>query len=280
MKQPRLIALVAALAVVLAGCAASRDRAAAAGKARARTIRLFNGRDLANFYTFLKDHRYEDPLRVFTVVSVDGAPAIRVSGEEFGGFTTREEFENYRLLVEFKWGTRTWGQRFDKAMDSGILLHCTGPDGNYAGFWMASVECQIIEGGCGDFLMLGAKDGRGELITSSLAVECEKRGKEYYFQPGAPLHTMTSGRFNWYGRDPQWQDVKGFRGGRDVESPAGQWTRIEVICDGGNITNLVNGRVVNVAANSRLQKGKILFQSEGAEIFYRRIELTPLKPRG
>ena len=47
-------------------------------------------------------------------------------GEEFGGFVTREEFENYRLVVEFKWGTRTWGRRFNKAMDSGILLHCNG----------------------------------------------------------------------------------------------------------------------------------------------------------
>ena len=32
-----------------------------------------------------------------------------------------------------------------------------------------------------------------------------------------------------------------------------------------------------LATASRLQKGKILFQSEGAEIFYRRIELTPLR---
>jgi len=70
--------------------------------------------------------------------------------------------------------------------------------------------------------------------------------------------------------------VKGFRGQRDVESPAGKWTRIEVICDRGNITTLVNGQVVNVGTGSSLRKGKLLFQSEGAEIFYRRIELTPL----
>jgi hypothetical protein len=51
-------------------------------------------------------------------------------------------------------------------------------------------------------------------------------------------------------------------------------------CHGGNITNFVNGHVGNVATQSRLRKGKLLFQSEGAEIFYRRIELTPLKKRG
>jgi len=139
------------------------------------------------------------------------------------------------------------------------------------------VECQIIEGGCGDFLMLEGKDANGQLIKSALTVECENNGKEYWYHPGSPALTRGSGRFNWYGRDPQWQDTKGFRGARDVESPAGQWTRIEAICDGDKMTNIVNGTVVNIASGSLLRKGKILFQSEGAEIFYRRIEITPLR---
>ena len=276
MKRYSLIAMMAALAASLAGCTTSDSRGASDAKANAATIRLFNGKDLGNFYTYLETNKFEDPGRVFSVVKEDGAPAIRVSGEEFGGFVTRAEYENYRLLVEFKWGTQTWGRRFNKAMDSGILLHCNGPDGNYAGFWMASVECQIIEGGCGDLLMLEGKDAAGQTIKSLLTVECEQGGKEYWYHPGAAAITRGEGRFNWYGRDPQWQDVKGFRGQRDIESPAGKWTRIEVICDHGNITNLVNGQVVNIGTGSSLRKGKLLFQSEGAEIFYRRIELTPL----
>ncbi len=51
---------------------------------------------------------------------------------------------------------------------------------------------------------------------------------------------------------------------------------MEVICDGGTITNIVNGYVVNRGTNSSLTKGKILFQSEGAEIFFRKIEVRPL----
>ncbi|MEI6395552.1 MAG: DUF1080 domain-containing protein, partial [Verrucomicrobiota bacterium] len=58
---------------------------------------------------------------------------------------------------------------------------------------------------------------------------------------------------------------------------AGKCARSEMICYRGNITNLVNGQVVNVGTGSSLRKCKILFQSEGAEIFYRRIELTPLR---
>jgi hypothetical protein len=248
-----------------------------AEKAKSKTVQLFNGKDLTNFYTYLAKYKYEDPNKVFTVVQEDGAPAIRVSGQDFGGFITQAEYENYHLIVEFKWGRKTWPPREGKAMDSGILLHCAGPDGNAGNGWMASVECQIIEGGCGDFILVGGKDAQGNPIKPSLTVECEARGGQLYYQPGGQPMTRNSGRFNWYGRDPEWRDVQGFRGKQDVESPAGQWTRMEVVCDGDRITNMVNGKVVNVGAKSSLAKGKILFQSEGAEIFYRKIELASLK---
>ena len=68
----------------------------------------------------------------------------------------------------------------------------------------------------------------------------------------------------------------GFRGKRDVEKPAGEWNRMEVICDGDPITNIVNGYVVNVGTKSSLTRGKIMFQSEGAEILFRKIEVRPL----
>ena len=51
---------------------------------------------------------------------------------------------------------------------------------------------------------------------------------------------------------------------------------MEVICDGDTITNIVNGNVVNVGTKSSLTEGKIQFQSEGAEIFFRKIEVRPL----
>ena len=59
--------------------------------------------------------------------------------------------------------------------------------------------------------------------------------------------------------------------------PFGEWNTIEAICDGDTVTNIVNGRVVNKATNVTPRKGRIAFQSEGAEIFLRRWELFPLK---
>jgi len=274
MKHHLIVGALAGGVLLLAGLRVGVAWPPPAGPAKA--VALFNGKDLTNFYTYTSKYKYDDPNKVFTVVREDGVPAVRISGQDFGGLITQKEYENYHLVVEFKWGRKTWAPREDKAMDSGILLHCVGPDGNN-GHWMTSQECQIIEGGCGDFIMVGGKDAAGNSIKPSLTVKSEPRGNQYYYSPtGAPT-ARNSGRFNWYGRDPEWRDVKGFRGRADVESPAGQWTRMEVICDGDTITNKVNGKVVNVGTQSSLTRGKILLQSEGAEIFFRKIELTPLE---
>ena len=235
-------------------------------------VLAFNGKDLTGFYAYTHDHGYNDPNGVFTVR--DGL--LHVSGREFGGVATCGNFSDYHLVVEWKWGAKTWPPREKASRDSGILLHCVGPDGAAGGHWMESIECQIIEGGCGDLLMVGGK-GKPSLT-------CETRvgpDKQPYFEKGGQALTRNSGRFNWWGRDPAWKDVLGFRGKADVEKPAGEWNRIEVVCRGDTITNLVNGVVVNVGTKSSLREGKIQFQSEGAEIFFRKIEVRPLlKPTG
>ncbi len=227
----------------------------------------FNGQDLTGFYPFLRDRGRDDPNKVFTVR--DGM--IVVSGQEFGGLTTKDEFQDYHLIVEWKWGERTWAPRKDKTRDSGILVHCVGEDGAASGNWMESQECQVIEGGTGDFIMVGGK-GKPSLT-------CETRvgpDRQLYFEKGGKAVTRNSGRFNWWGRDPSWKDELGFRGSRDVEKPTGEWNRMEVICDGDSITTILNGYVVNIGTKSSLTRGKILFQSEGAEILFRKIEVRPL----
>src|SRR5438067_2070334 len=105
-----------------------------------------------------------------------------------------------------------------------------------------------------------------------------KGEKGWSYDPAAPAKVFAGGpRINWYGRDPGWKDVQGFRGKDDVEHPAGQWNTLECVCAGDTITNILNGKVVNRGTNSSHTKGKILFQSEGAEVFFRKIELLPLK---
>lgn len=233
---------------------------------------LFNGRDLEGFYTYLQDTKYEDPRQVFTVH--DGL--LHISGDGYGYLATRQTYRDYHLVAEFRWGERTWGSRAQATKDAGILLHATGPDGN-AGPWMASIEFQIIQGGVGDFILVGGKYADGTPITVSLTCEvAHDRDGETVWSRGGERTTFTSGRINWFGRDPDWKDILGFRGRDDVEQPDGQWNRLEVICEGGRITNIVNGVVVNEGFDAQPTAGKILFQSEGAELFFRKIELWPL----
>jgi hypothetical protein len=242
----------------------------AADAAPCDTIHLFNGTDLSNFYTFIKDRgRGVDPQKVFTVE--DGM--LHISGEEFGCVTTEKEFDNYRLVVEFKWGEKTWGVRVGKAMDSGVLVHSVGEDGGYSGTWMHSIECQMIEGGTGDLLVVGDKS---EAFSLTCPVAKEKQGDCYVFQPDGVPATVHDGRINWYGRDPEWKDAFRFRGKQDVEKPAGEWNVYDITVDGPNIVVKLNGTVVNRAFDVKPRRGRIQIQSEGAEVFVRRVELTPL----
>jgi hypothetical protein len=234
-------------------------------------IKLFNRKNLDGFYTFLQDRgRDTDPKNVFTVQ--DGM--IRISGEEWGCITTNNEYENYRLVIEFKWGETTHEPRANKARDSGILLHSQGEDGGRGGIWMHSIECQIIEGGTGDFIVVG--DGSDQFqITCNVAAE--KQGDSFIFQSDGNAETIQQGRINWLKRDPEWSDVLGFRGKNDFEKPLGEWNILVCEAFGGDLTIYLNGMLVNHATDVKPTKGRIQIQSEAAEIFFRRVDLIPLR---
>jgi hypothetical protein len=215
-------------------------------------VPLFNGHDLANFDTFLKEHGLNnDPDHVFQVEN----RTIHVSGKEFGYVITKKEFANYYLRAEFKWGEGTYAPREGQARDSGILYHVQGEQK----VWPRSVEFQIIEGGTGDFWMTdgGAITGRdGVRVTGP---------------PGAAL------KIDRIGKGP-WNNVTGYRDPvGEVEKPHGEWNLLELVAHGDRVQQFVNGKLANEGSGAFPSSGKILLQSEGAEVFFRNIELFPLK---
>jgi hypothetical protein len=268
MKLLAVILCVALIGVVDLELAA-QDAPAASGEAG--VIHLFNGKDLGGWYTFLKDRgRDTDPQKVFTV----GDGMLRISGEELGCVTSVNEYENYRLIFEFKWGQQTWAGRKTAARDSGLLVHSVGADGAYGGIWMHSIELQMIEGGTGDILVVG--DGTDQ-FKATCPVAAEMSGGCHVFQPDGKPATINGGRINWFGRDPDWKDVKGFRGKQDVEKLVGEWNRYECVAEGNTLTVILNGVVVNKCLDVQPRKGRIQIQSEGAEVFVRRVDVTPLR---
>ncbi|MEP7258097.1 MAG: DUF1080 domain-containing protein [Flavitalea sp.] len=235
------------------------------------TLELFNGKDLNGWYAFIKDRGVNnDPRNVFTVQE----GMIHISGEEFGCITTDKQYGNYQLSVEYKWGAKTHEPRKDKARDGGILLHSQGVDGGYSGTWMHSIECQLIEGGSGDILVVG--DGSDDFSVIS-RVSDKKNGGSYIYDPNGRPVTITGGRINWYGRDPNWKDELNFRGSRDAEYPVGEWNKLVCRAAGDSIAVYLNGILVNQAMRVKPQKGKIQIQSEGAELFVKSVVLKPLE---
>jgi hypothetical protein len=199
--------------------------------AKGRVIKLFNGRNLDGWYTFLRSKgKNSDPEGIFKVED----KMIHVLGKEFGYLSTVDEYDNFHLTVEFKWGEQKFSPREKAKRDSGILYRF--PIGHEDKVWPRSIECQLQEGDCGDFWLIAGTTIVGDGVTQTR-----------YFQKK-----------------------------KDAEKPHGEWNAIEIIADVGKCSHLVNGVLVNEATYASVGKGRILLQSEGAEVFYRKVELRTL----
>ncbi len=204
-----------------------------------------------------------DPLNVFSVKEIDGENVLCISGQIYGGLTSLQEFENYQLSLEFKWGDRKWAPRENQKRDSGLLIHCVGKHGAFWNVWMRSLECQIQEGDCGDFIALA---GSGCNIRVRRLVDSDRP----QFDPTQPLYHGTG----YVSHGPS------------DEKPHGQWNTVELFALGQTTVFVVNGKPNMVLERSvqetadgwkPLSKGKLQIQSEAAEIYYRNIKIRPLK---
>ncbi len=267
--SPRMIALVFGLTATI-GIAEERSREPISPTDG--VVNLFNGKDLSGLSPWLKDSQRADSKHVFTVH--DGM--IHVSGEGAGYLATEQEYRDYRLVVEYKWGQRTDGGKYVR--NSGVLLHATGPDGNAGnGAWMASIECQLAQGCAGDLIPIRGKV-KDELIPVSFKSETvlgpDKRPR---WKAGGDVLTFTGRQLWWSRHDPDFKELLDTRGKDDVESPRDEWTKVECACEGNRITVIVNGHTINHCFETFPAAGKILLQCEGHEIFFRKFELHPLK---
>ncbi len=221
----------------------------------------------------------DDPKKIW---AIGEDKILRVGGEGMGYIRTKQAYRDYHLVLDYQWGERTHGSRADRARDCGLLLHSFGPDGAYGITWMSSIEAQLIEGGSGDILVLAAKAEDGTIAPTKVTAEVQRdRDGEPVWTKGAPKETFppegkTMTRINWRDRDPDWADVKGYRGAKEIENPVGEWNRLEAICQGDTIRLFLNGELVNEVTDCHPTSGFIGLQSEFAACLIRRFELHPL----
>jgi hypothetical protein len=162
---------------------------------------------------------------------------LYIRGKNFGYLATEKEFADYHLKADFKWGTLQWAPRATGKRDSGILYHFAADAPDVV--WPKSIECQVQEGDCGDIWFVGTD---GESPNKS---------------------------------EQAWGMKRVFKEG-EFEQPRGEWNTIEVVTIGDRFEHYVNGHLVNSGTRASVQRGRILLQSEGAEVWYRNVTLTPL----
>jgi hypothetical protein len=247
MSRAATVLLLAGLASVAIGWAQAPEI-----PKHGRAVVLFDGKDLSQFDTFLPSTGLNsDPGQVFTVEN----GVIHISGREMGYIITKQEYKNYYLRAEFKWGKGTFGVREGQARDSGILYNIQGPNK----LWPRSIEFQINEGCTGDFWMVD-----GAAITTMDGVRA-----------AGPVGSQVKvDRFN---KGP-YKNVVGYRDPvNELEKPHGRWNVVELVNRDGHLWQYVNGKLANEGIDAFPSSGKILVQSEGAEVYFRNIKLFPLK---
>jgi len=215
-----------------------------------------------------------DEWSVFGVSSDSGEPVLRISGEIYGGIFTREEFANYRLRLQVKWGAKKWPARENLPLDSGILYHGTGEHGvDYWRSWPLSQEFQIVEQG-----VEGLTGDWWKIAHSQIDIRCAQDGEgeeqPYRYRANAPLKTFG-------GKDGPIT----CRASHNNEKPSGEWNTLELITYQDKSLHIVNGEVVMALSGSAypteagvepLTRGQIVLQSEAGEVYFRRIEWQPI----
>jgi uncharacterized protein YciI len=202
-------------------------------------IALFNGKDLAGWHSDIpaKDKK---PDIATTFIVRDG---MLVSlGKPQGHLITNKSFQDYRLVVEYRWP--------GKPGNCGILVHASKPRMLYKMF-PQSIECQMNHGHAGDFWCIGE-----DIKVPDMA---KRRGPKK----------------NWGVIEGKARRILNLTDGS--EKPLKEWNRMVIECRGPSINVWVNGDHVNDGFECTAAKGQIAIQAEGAECEFRKVELTPLK---
>ena len=80
----------------------------------------------------------------------------------------------------------------------------------------------------------------------------------------------------WFSKPERLGGMTGVKKIEGNEKQPGEWNKYEITVDGGDITLVINGKKVNEATDCDVRPGKIGLQSEGGEIHFRTVTLTPI----
>ncbi len=234
---------------------------------------LLNGENLDGWYTFReRDGKNNDVQHVFKaengMIHVLDVPDPKTA-QPNGYMATNEEFRNYRVRLEYKWGT----VKFDVPRhpdglprDGGLLYHMVGADK----VWPMCVEFQIDEHTTGDVFLLpnnppNPSAGSTVVANADGTPKETGRGIYTYFEGGVPVNDRGQRLI----RGEQFDTMDG-------------WNSVELFTTENSAVHVTNGHVNNYLNDIQLPnnggplvQGKILLQEENNELFYRKVEIKP-----
>jgi hypothetical protein len=202
------------------------------------TISLFNGEDLTGWHVDVPAMD-ENPDTTEAFIVRDG---MLVSlGDPRGHLITDEEYSDYRLEVEYRFP--------GEPGNCGVLVHASTPRALYEMF-PKSIEVQMMHENAGDFWVIV------EDITVPNMVERRGPEEEWGIREGENRHiaNLTD----------------------DSENALGEWNRMTIETLGDSLKVWVNGDLVNFGYDATSQSGQIALQAEGAEVEFRKVELTSI----
>ncbi len=208
-------------------------------KTFSQTIQLFNGKDLSNWYSDVPATDTNKTLRKSFIIRDGNLVSM---GKPEGHLLTKEVYENYRIEVQYRFA--------GKPGNCGLLVHASTPRALYKMF-PKSIEVQMMHSNAGDFWC----------IVEDIKVD--------------DMETRRGPKENWGITEGKERRVKNLTD--NSEKPLGEWNTMIVECRKDRIKVWVNGDVVNDGYGATVQKGQIALQAEGAEVEFRKVELTYLK---
>ncbi|HNY39103.1 MAG TPA: DUF1080 domain-containing protein [Bryobacteraceae bacterium] len=129
-------------------------------------ITLFNGKNLSGWthYFWNPATKSQDAVTPMSDVWTVKNGILICKGNPTGYIRTVDEYEDYRLEVEWRWPLGT------TSGNNGVLVHVTSR--NALGQWPKSIEVQLAKDDAGDFWVIG---------TSIIVADIEKRrqGRRY-----------------------------------------------------------------------------------------------------
>lgn len=153
-KNVFLIALTMAILIMAACHNKSQQETTTSGMEQDSIIHLFNGEDLSGLKVYIEDTSYNKD-EVWQVR--DGK--LYTTGMPFGYIRTTDTYENYELVVEWRWT--------EEPKNSGVLLHMQDEDK----LWPTCIEAQLMSGNAGDFVAMGDATFKERVDTTSRVVK-------------------------------------------------------------------------------------------------------------